>query len=174
MRRHIALKRRLTFNGSHGVISHKIQLFVTTAVRTSSASCILYNYFHITGRPCHCEVYPIHSFQSSNTVLSSGMYSRVVWHVTEAFIASIFNVENLTSKARRRKPPHFCVLLLGRLCAFQSWHGNSRREKKILPGIKPGLFSRPDHSLSLYQSSYSGSQELHIHCYEICWKSNNW
>jgi hypothetical protein len=26
---------RLTFNGLHGVISHKLQLFITTAVRTS-------------------------------------------------------------------------------------------------------------------------------------------
>jgi hypothetical protein len=29
-------KRRLTFNGLHGVISQKIVLFITTAVRTSN------------------------------------------------------------------------------------------------------------------------------------------
>jgi hypothetical protein len=32
---HITPKRRLTFNGLHGVISQKTVLFVTTAVRTS-------------------------------------------------------------------------------------------------------------------------------------------
>jgi hypothetical protein len=34
--RHVPPKRRLTFNGLHGVISHKIELFITTAVRTSN------------------------------------------------------------------------------------------------------------------------------------------
>jgi hypothetical protein len=33
-RRHVPLKRRLTFNGTHGVISQKIEIFLTTAVRT--------------------------------------------------------------------------------------------------------------------------------------------
>jgi hypothetical protein len=34
-RRYVPPKRRLTFNGLHGVISRKIVLFITTAVRTS-------------------------------------------------------------------------------------------------------------------------------------------
>jgi hypothetical protein len=29
-------KRRLTFNGLHGVIAQKIQIFITTGVRTSN------------------------------------------------------------------------------------------------------------------------------------------
>jgi hypothetical protein len=33
-RRYVPLKRQLTFNGLHGVISQKIVLFITTAVRT--------------------------------------------------------------------------------------------------------------------------------------------
>jgi hypothetical protein len=40
-RRHVAPKRRLTFNGLHGVISQKIELFITTAVRTSSPTQFL-------------------------------------------------------------------------------------------------------------------------------------
>jgi hypothetical protein len=35
-RRYIPPKRRFTFNGLHGVISQKIVLFITTAVRTSN------------------------------------------------------------------------------------------------------------------------------------------
>jgi hypothetical protein len=35
-RRHVPPKRRLTFNGLHGVISQKIELFLTTAVRTAN------------------------------------------------------------------------------------------------------------------------------------------
>jgi hypothetical protein len=35
-RRHVPPKRRLTFNGLQGVISQKILLFITTAVRTSN------------------------------------------------------------------------------------------------------------------------------------------
>jgi hypothetical protein len=35
-RRYVRTKRRLTFNGLHGVISQKIVLFITTAVRTSN------------------------------------------------------------------------------------------------------------------------------------------
>jgi hypothetical protein len=35
-RRHVPPKRRLTFNGLHCVISQKIELFLTTAVRTSN------------------------------------------------------------------------------------------------------------------------------------------
>jgi hypothetical protein len=34
-------KRRLTFNGLHGVISQKIELFITTAVRTSNPAELL-------------------------------------------------------------------------------------------------------------------------------------
>jgi hypothetical protein len=33
---HVTPRRRLTFNGLHGVISQKIELFITTGVRTSS------------------------------------------------------------------------------------------------------------------------------------------
>jgi hypothetical protein len=35
-RRHVPLKRRVTCNGLHGVISQKIVLFITTTVRTSN------------------------------------------------------------------------------------------------------------------------------------------
>jgi hypothetical protein len=37
-RRHVPPKRRLTFNGPRGVISHRIELFLTTAVRTSNCT----------------------------------------------------------------------------------------------------------------------------------------
>jgi hypothetical protein len=33
--RHVSPKRRSTLNGVHGVISQKMELFITTAVRTS-------------------------------------------------------------------------------------------------------------------------------------------
>jgi hypothetical protein len=40
--RHVPPKRRLTFNRLHGVISQKIELFITTAVRTCSyMACIV-------------------------------------------------------------------------------------------------------------------------------------
>jgi hypothetical protein len=35
-RRHVPSKRRLTSNGLHGVISQKVEFFITTAVRTSN------------------------------------------------------------------------------------------------------------------------------------------
>jgi hypothetical protein len=38
-RLHVSSKRRLTFNGVHGVISQKTEVFMTTAVRTSSPAC---------------------------------------------------------------------------------------------------------------------------------------
>jgi hypothetical protein len=41
---HILPKRRLTFNGLHGVISHKAEPFITTAVRTSNPTKL----FHLT------------------------------------------------------------------------------------------------------------------------------
>jgi hypothetical protein len=34
-RRQVSPERRLNFNGLHGVISQKIEIFITTAVRTS-------------------------------------------------------------------------------------------------------------------------------------------
>jgi hypothetical protein len=47
--RHVSPKRRLAFNGLHGVISQKIVLFIATALRTSNpASCC--NEF----RDCSC------------------------------------------------------------------------------------------------------------------------
>jgi hypothetical protein len=39
-RRHFPSKRRLNFNGLHGVISYKTELFITTAVRTSNPTSI--------------------------------------------------------------------------------------------------------------------------------------
>jgi hypothetical protein len=36
-------KRQLTFNGLHGVVSLKIAIIITTAVRTSNPTCSLYN-----------------------------------------------------------------------------------------------------------------------------------
>jgi hypothetical protein len=41
-RRHVPPKRRLTFNGLHGVISQKTELFITTAVRTSNPTQSLF------------------------------------------------------------------------------------------------------------------------------------
>jgi hypothetical protein len=40
-RRHVPPKRRLTVNGLQGVISHKIVLFITTAVRPSNPTLVL-------------------------------------------------------------------------------------------------------------------------------------
>jgi hypothetical protein len=37
---HVPPKRPLTFNGLHGVISQKMELFITTAVRTSNPTCL--------------------------------------------------------------------------------------------------------------------------------------
>jgi hypothetical protein len=39
-RRYISPKRRLTFNGLHGIISQKIELLITTAVRTSNPTTL--------------------------------------------------------------------------------------------------------------------------------------
>jgi hypothetical protein len=39
-RRHVPPKRRLTFNGLHGVISQKTEPFITTALRTSNTTLI--------------------------------------------------------------------------------------------------------------------------------------
>jgi hypothetical protein len=39
--RHVSPKRRLTFNGQHGVISQMTELFITAAVRTSNPGCDL-------------------------------------------------------------------------------------------------------------------------------------
>jgi hypothetical protein len=76
--RHIPPKNWLTFNGLHGVISQKIQLFVTTATRTSDAitlnvACLSYsstpkmeavrsseksvNFWHIVRPPSHKTVF---------------------------------------------------------------------------------------------------------------------
>jgi hypothetical protein len=41
-------KRRLTFNGLHGVISQKIELFITTAVRTSNPTNLNCNNSELT------------------------------------------------------------------------------------------------------------------------------
>jgi hypothetical protein len=47
----VPLKLRLTFNGLHGIISKKIVLFITTAVRTLNPSrgFIIYTVFQILG-----------------------------------------------------------------------------------------------------------------------------
>jgi hypothetical protein len=42
--RYVPQKRRLTFNRLHGVISQKIELFITTAVRTSGPTIIRQDY----------------------------------------------------------------------------------------------------------------------------------
>jgi hypothetical protein len=39
-RRYVSLRRRLTPNGLHGLISQNMVLFITTAVRTSNPTCI--------------------------------------------------------------------------------------------------------------------------------------
>jgi hypothetical protein len=41
-RRHVLPKRRLTFNGLHGVISQKIRFFIPTAVRTSNLKTAIF------------------------------------------------------------------------------------------------------------------------------------
>jgi hypothetical protein len=44
LRRYVPPKRRLTFNGLHDVISQKVVLFITTAVRTSNPTWKCPNY----------------------------------------------------------------------------------------------------------------------------------
>jgi hypothetical protein len=41
MSQYVPPKRRLTLNGLHGVISQKMVLFITTAVRTSNHTIII-------------------------------------------------------------------------------------------------------------------------------------
>jgi hypothetical protein len=41
-RRHVPPKRRLTFNGLYGVISQMLELFITTAVRTSNRTYFIH------------------------------------------------------------------------------------------------------------------------------------
>jgi hypothetical protein len=45
-RRHVPPKRWLTFKGLHGVISQEVELYITTAVRTSNSTNFLWNIFH--------------------------------------------------------------------------------------------------------------------------------
>jgi hypothetical protein len=49
--RNFSAKRRLTFDGIYGVISHKIELFVTTTVRTSNYKRI--HLFRPLGQNCY-------------------------------------------------------------------------------------------------------------------------
>jgi hypothetical protein len=46
-RQYVPPKRRLTFNGLHGVMSQKIVLFITTAVITSNPTCIFVAFLYI-------------------------------------------------------------------------------------------------------------------------------
>jgi hypothetical protein len=46
-RQHVSPKRQLTFNGLHGIISQKIELFITTAVRTSSPTIIISDFYNL-------------------------------------------------------------------------------------------------------------------------------
>jgi hypothetical protein len=43
--RYVLPKRRLTLNGLHGVVSQKMVLFITTAVKTSSPNLFYYSVF---------------------------------------------------------------------------------------------------------------------------------
>jgi hypothetical protein len=49
-RRYVSPKRRLTLNGLHGVISQKMILFITTAVKTSNPTLWTYFVFEISER----------------------------------------------------------------------------------------------------------------------------
>jgi hypothetical protein len=40
-RRYVPLKRQFTFSGLQGSISQKIEIFITTAVRTLNPTCVL-------------------------------------------------------------------------------------------------------------------------------------
>lgn len=45
-RRHVPSKHQLIFKRIHGIISQKIDLFITAAVRTSDAAVVLKNYWN--------------------------------------------------------------------------------------------------------------------------------
>jgi hypothetical protein len=58
--RHVPPKRLSTFNGLHGVISQKTELFITTAVRTSNPTtkvkfCVLYVLYVSTAWQRFCQ-----------------------------------------------------------------------------------------------------------------------
>jgi hypothetical protein len=68
-RRHVPPKRRLTFNGLHGVISRKAELFITTGVRTSNPT------FEIV-RPSNthiCSFGAVHTLIRSVRALTTGL-----------------------------------------------------------------------------------------------------
>jgi hypothetical protein len=51
------LKRRLTFKGLHGVISQEIELFITTAVRTSNPTTMGFDGHEETKNPSYVTKY---------------------------------------------------------------------------------------------------------------------
>jgi hypothetical protein len=57
---HVLPKRRLTFKGLHGVISHKIKPFITTSVRTASPTYYMIHYcflYGITNSKIHVMIF---------------------------------------------------------------------------------------------------------------------
>jgi hypothetical protein len=58
-RRYVPPKRRLVFNGLHGVIFRKMALFITTAVRTSNLTSFVLHLFSVASLKmfsvCHCS-----------------------------------------------------------------------------------------------------------------------
>jgi hypothetical protein len=55
-KRHVSPKRRLTFTGLHGVISQKIELFLTTAVRISGPTYDIHDSCKKWPRERHAQV----------------------------------------------------------------------------------------------------------------------
>jgi hypothetical protein len=53
-KRHVLPKRRLAFNGLHGIISQKMELFITTAVRTSNPAFKRDGVLREFGNACVC------------------------------------------------------------------------------------------------------------------------
>jgi hypothetical protein len=46
-RRHVLPKRRFTFSGQHGIMSQKTGLFITTGVRTSTPTFVIFSKCHL-------------------------------------------------------------------------------------------------------------------------------
>jgi hypothetical protein len=100
-RRYVTPKRRLTLNGLHSVISQKIVLFTTTAVRTSNPSKL----FKSTVKECQIKYWCLSYWSSvthKSTILwSFGLWHREVWligtNTWKKHAASIFQCRRFTS-----------------------------------------------------------------------------
>jgi hypothetical protein len=75
VRCYFAPKRRLTFNRLYGVISQKIVLFITTAVRTSNPTTAAYSEDHTKHRKHFCG-----SNTELSNVIEGGTYIKFTYH----------------------------------------------------------------------------------------------